>query len=69
MYLILKLGPSSQYEGAIFPVRITFVEDEALRENISAIFREKYGWTDGFLNIFRGSEPLLMRLNPRTPEL
>ena len=41
------------------------VEDEALRARIVAAFREKYGRFDGFLNVFRGSKPPIMRLDPR----
>ena len=47
------------------PLRASFVEDVALRERIVAAFREKYGRVDGFLNVFRGSKPLIMRLDPR----
>ena len=46
-------------------LRASFVEDEALREGIVAAFREKYGGFDGFLNVFRGSKPPIMRLDPR----
>jgi hypothetical protein len=47
------------------PLRASFVEDEALRERIVAAFREKYGWFDGFMGVFRGSKPRIMRLDPR----
>ena len=46
-------------------LRASFVEDEALRERIVATFREKYGRFDGFLDVFRGSKPRIMRLDPR----
>jgi len=52
-------------EGREYPLRAEFVEDDALRERIVATFREKYGWTDGAMNIFRGSRPRIMRLLPR----
>lgn len=48
-----------------YPLRASFVSDEALREKIVATFREKYGWTDGMLNFMRGSDPRIMRLDPR----
>jgi hypothetical protein len=48
-----------------YPVRASFVDDEALRERIVKAFRQKYGWIDGFLNIVRGSSPRLMRLDAR----
>jgi hypothetical protein len=46
-------------------LRASFVEDEELRARIVAAFREKYGRFDGFLNVFRGSNPPIMRLDPR----
>ncbi len=48
-----------------FPVRASFVEDEALRARIVASFREKYGWTDALANVIRGSHPRIMRLDAR----
>ena len=48
-----------------YRLRASFVEDEALRERIVATFREKYGRIDGFLGVFRGSKPRIMRLDPR----
>ena len=47
------------------PLRASLVEDEALRARIVAAFREKYGWIDGFLDVFRGSKPRIMQLDPR----
>ena len=47
------------------PLRASFVEDEALRARVVAAFREKYGWIDGPLNVFRGSKPRIMQLDPR----
>ncbi len=52
-------------EDAEYPLRVEFVEDDARREQIVAAFREKYGFTDSFMNIFRGSRPKIMRLLPR----
>jgi hypothetical protein len=48
-----------------FPLRAVFVEDEELRERIVQGFREKYGWFDGLLNVIRGKNPRIMRLDPR----
>jgi hypothetical protein len=47
------------------PLRASFVEDEALRARVVAAFREKYGRLDGLLNVFRGSKPRIMQLDPR----
>jgi len=52
-------------EETEYPLRASFVTDEALREQVVASFRAKYGWTDGFLNFMRGSNPRIMRLDPR----
>jgi len=52
-------------EGREIPVRVQFIEDEALRERVIAAFRAKYGWPDGALNFVRGSHPKIMQLDPR----
>ena len=52
-------------EGTESPVRATFVTDPTLREGVVATFRDKYGWIDGLLNVFRGREPRIMRIDPR----
>lgn len=52
-------------EGREIPVRVDFVRDEALRERIGAVFREKYGTFDAFMSLFRGSDPRIMHLTPR----
>ena len=49
----------------VVPVRAEFVEDDAERERITTAFREKYGWVDGALDIFRGREPRIMLVEPR----
>jgi hypothetical protein len=54
-----------EIEGESYPLRVEFVEDDADREKIVAAFREKYGWVDGFMEMFRGSRPKIMRLLPR----
>jgi hypothetical protein len=48
------------------PLRAEFVTDEPLREKIEAAFREKYGFMDRVIDVFRGSEPRIMRLLPRS---
>ncbi len=55
----LRIGDSEH------SLRASLVEDEALRERIVVAFREKYGWFDGFLDVFRGSKPRIMQLDPR----
>jgi hypothetical protein len=52
-------------EGSEYPLRASFMTDEALREHVVKAFREKYGWFDGFMNFVRGSSPRIMRLDPR----
>ena len=52
-------------QGTEYPLRASFVTDEGLRERIEKSFREKYGWSDGALDMFRGSTPRIMRLDPR----
>lgn len=57
--LELQVGESS------YPLRAEFVEDAALRQRVEAGFREKYGFSDAVIGLFRGGEPLIMRLQPR----
>ena len=49
---------------AEYPVRATFIVDEAERARIVAAFEEKYG-SNPILNFLRGSDPPIMRLDPR----
>jgi hypothetical protein len=49
-------------------LRVEFVTDEAQRDAVKAAFREKYGFSDWLLNPLRGSNPKIMRLNPRAEE-
>lgn len=49
-------------EDAEYPLRVDFIEDDALREKIVTTFRAKYGWVDGALNFIRGKRPKIMRL-------
>ena len=56
----LRIGEES------LALRAEFVEDDALRERVSAAFREKYGWKDALVGIFRGGRPKIMKLLPRS---
>jgi hypothetical protein len=60
--IALRIGDSE------YPVRASFVEDEALRERVVEALRQKYGWIDGFLRVFRGSSPHIIRLDARAEE-
>ena len=53
-------------EGREHPLRAVFVEEEATRARVIGTFREKYGFSDAFIGIIRGSHPRIMRLEPRT---
>jgi hypothetical protein len=50
--------------GTEYPLRASLVTETDLRARIQEAFRAKYGWMDGVLGIFRGSEPRIMRLDP-----
>jgi hypothetical protein len=54
-------------ERVEYPLVADFIEDDALRERVVAAFREKYGWTDGFLHFLRvrGDHPRIMHMLPR----
>lgn len=48
-----------------YPLRAEFVRDEALRERIGSAFREKYGFQDTLVGIFRQGDPKIMHLVAR----
>jgi hypothetical protein len=48
-----------------YPLRVEFVEDDALRLRIEDVFRKKYGFSDSFIDWFRSSRPRIMQLLPR----
>jgi hypothetical protein len=43
-------------------LRVRFVTDEDTREAVKRAFREKYGFTDWAINLFRGNNPRIMLL-------
>ena len=57
--LVLRAGEDS------WPLRVEFVEDDALRQRITDAFREKYGFSDRMVSWMRGSRPKIMRLVAR----
>lgn len=48
-----------------YALRINFVEDDELRQRITDSFREKYGFSDTMISLFRGKRPKIMRLTAR----
>jgi len=50
---------------AEYPLRAEMVEDEALRERLTAALQEKYGGMDRVRGWFMRGRPNLMRLAPR----
>ena len=52
-------------EGTKYPLRAHFVEDDGLRQRITDSFREKYGFADSLIGLFRGDRPKIMRLTPQ----
>jgi hypothetical protein len=50
----------------LLPLRMEFVTDEATRDEVIDAFRDKYGFTDRIVNPFRGRNPKIMRLLPRS---
>jgi len=52
-------------EGVEYPLRAEFIENEKLRERVTAVFHAKYGWTDSFIHFFRGSRPNIMHVISR----
>jgi hypothetical protein len=52
-------------QGAEYDLRVDFVTDEALRARVTQAFRDKYGWPDRMLSVFRGGAPKIMHLVSR----
>jgi hypothetical protein len=48
-----------------YPMQAEFIESDSLRERVVKAFREKYGWFDGAVNVFRGDRPLIMHMTTR----
>jgi len=51
--------------GSTHPMRVEFVEDDALRQRVTDAFGAKYGLSDRVLSWIRGPRPKIMRLHPR----
>ncbi len=52
-------------DGATYALRVHFVEDDGLRQRITDSFREKYGFIDSLIGLFRGDRPKIMGLTAR----
>ena len=52
-------------EETEYPVRAEFVTDADLKTRVEQTLRDKYGFSDSFIGIFRIGEPNIMRLVPR----
>jgi hypothetical protein len=49
--------------GTEYPVRITFIEDEEIRDRVRNAFRDKYGFGDAAIALFRGRGPRIMQVD------
>jgi hypothetical protein len=58
--IVLRVGSD------LLPLRVEFVTDEATRDEVIDAFRDRYGFTDWIVNPFRGRNPKIMRLLPRS---
>jgi hypothetical protein len=56
-----------QIAGRDYPLRATRITDPVVIDEVNDVFREKYGFSDAAIGIFRGlmGEPKIMRLDPR----
>lgn len=50
---------------ATHPMRVEFVEDDALRQRVSDAFGAKYGFSDWVVSWIRGARPKIMQLRSR----
>ena len=53
--------------GRDYPLRATRITDPVVLDEVNDVFRQKYGFSDAAMGIFRGllGEPKIMRLDPR----
>jgi hypothetical protein len=64
----IKRNPADvvlRIEDVEYPMQAEFIESDSLRERVVKAFREKYGWFDGAVNVFRGDRPLIMHMTTR----
>ena len=52
-------------EDVDYPMTAEFIENDSLRERVVKAFRDKYGWSDGAVQLFRGKRPLIMHMMSR----
>lgn len=57
--LLLRIGDDE------YPVRAEFIENTDLRSEVAATFREKYGWMDAMIDVFRGDDSKVMHMLSR----
>jgi hypothetical protein len=57
--VVLRIGETE------YPLRVEHVEDEALRERVGQAFRDKHGFTDALVSLFRHRHPKIMHLVAR----
>ena len=64
----VKRNPSDvvlRIEGKEYPLKAEFIENDKLRERVTATFSEKYGWKDSVIHWIRGSRPNIMHMISR----
>ena len=52
-------------EDVEYPMTAEFIDSDSLRERVVKAFRDKYGWTDGAVQLIRGKRPLIMHMLSR----
>jgi len=52
-------------EGVEYPLRAEFIENDKLRERVTAAFHAKYGWVDSMVHLTRGGRPNIMHMISR----
>jgi hypothetical protein len=52
-------------EGVEYPLRAEFIENDKLRERVTAAFHAKYGWVDSMAHLMRGGRPNIMHMISR----
>jgi hypothetical protein len=57
-----------EVNGEAMALRVEFVKDQAVRQQVKDAFREKYGFPDWIMSPMRGRNPKIMRLLVRAED-
>jgi hypothetical protein len=68
----IKRNPADvvlRIEKKEYPLSAEFIDNDKLRERVTAAFHAKYGWTDSVIHVFRGGRPNIMHMVSRQADI